>query len=67
MGVLGDNGIRCTQSPLHLTQLRKRLSWSFVVISLQKQSGYFNHRVVTLVAVKLKDSGYRKVYFGSTD
>ena len=28
--------------------------------SLQKQSGYFNHRVVTLVAVKLKDSVYER-------
>ena len=26
--------------------------------TLQKQSGCFNHRVATLVAVKLKDSGY---------
>ena len=28
--------------------------------ALQKQIGCFNHRVVTLVAVKLKDSGYER-------
>ena len=28
--------------------------------TLQKQSGCFNHRVVILVAVKLKDSGYER-------
>ena len=28
--------------------------------TLQKQNGCFNHRVVILVAVKLKDSGYER-------
>ena len=36
------------------------LHWTYNVHTLQKQIGCFSHRVVILVAVKLKDSGYER-------
>ena len=37
-------------------------SWNHY--TLQKQVGYFNHRVITLVAVKLERRWLREVCFG---